>query len=98
MFLPGPEGPPPPAQPPAPKRPSRPKTPAARTRAATPISDGLRAAAVNSRMTPYAVAQAAGVAPSVVTRWLSGHRSLKLDTADRIASALGLKLVKGGKS
>jgi hypothetical protein len=44
-------------------------------------------------LTPYAVATAAGVAPSVLTRFMNGERGLTLDTFDRLA-ALGLRLAE----
>jgi transcriptional regulator with XRE-family HTH domain len=61
----------------------------------TPLSDTLRAAVEQSGLTPYAVAQAAGVKVQVVSRWLKGERDLYLKTADRIAAGLGLQLPVG---
>lgn len=42
----------------------------------------------------YAVGQLAGVDPGVVSRFLRGQRDIRLETADRLASALGLRLVE----
>lgn len=47
-------------------------------------------------LTAYAVGQMAGVDPGVVQRFLTGQRDIRLETADRIASGLGLKLVDVG--
>lgn len=46
----------------------------------------------------YALAGAAGVARSAVNRFASGGRSLSLDSAGRIAAALGLRLVASARS
>lgn len=56
------------------------------------VSDQLVATIEARRLTGYAVATAAGVAPSVVSRFLSGQRGLSLDTFDALCAALGLEL------
>ncbi len=66
-------------------------------RPAAPVSDQLRAAIVTRGMTPYAVAVAAGIAPSIVNRFMSGQRGLTLDSLDAVAGALGLRLVDSGR-
>jgi len=38
--------------------------------------------------------QQSGVDPTVITRFLADQRDLRLGTADRIATALGLRLVE----
>jgi transcriptional regulator with XRE-family HTH domain len=58
-------------------------------------SDQLRMVIAARRLTPTAVAKAADVAPSMITRFLNGQRGLTLDTFDRVAAALGLRLVEG---
>jgi transcriptional regulator with XRE-family HTH domain len=63
----------------------------------TPVSDRLRSILTEGGRTPYAVAVAAGLAPSVLSRFARGERSLSLDSFDRIAAALGLKLVEGSR-
>jgi hypothetical protein len=63
------------------KRPAR--------RAAATVSDQLRSVILNRKLTAYSVAIAAGVAPSVVTRFTSGERGLSLDSYGLIAGALG---------
>ena len=45
-------------------------------------------------LTAYAVGQMAGVDPGIVKRWLSGVRDIRLATADKLAVALGLRLVE----
>jgi transcriptional regulator with XRE-family HTH domain len=47
-------------------------------------------------LTAYAVARDAGADARGVQRFLDGERGLTLDTADRIAAALGLRLVEAG--
>ena len=68
------------------------RRPARRPTAA--VSDQLRAVITARRLTPYAVARLADVAPSVMTRFVNGERGLTLDTFDKIAEALGLRLVE----
>src|SRR5947209_4435062 len=62
---------------------------------AAAVSDQLRLVIAARQLTPTALARAADVAPSVVTRFLSGQRGRTLDTFGRIASARGLKLIEG---
>lgn len=76
---------PPPKRPP--KAPSRNELP----------SDKLRAVIVARGLSASAIARAAEVAPSMLTRFLAGDRGLSLDTFDRVSQALGLKLVEGGR-
>lgn len=45
-------------------------------------------------LTAYAAGQLAGVDPGVVSRFLRGQRDIRLETADRLAAALGLRLVE----
>jgi len=49
-------------------------------------------------LTPYAVARAAGVDPGVVSRFLNGKRGMTLDTLDKIAAALKLRLVEPARA
>jgi transcriptional regulator with XRE-family HTH domain len=71
-------------------------TPAPKKRRPAPrretVSGQLRAIIKARRMTPYAVAQAAGVAPSVLTRFVNNDRQMTTDTLDAVCSALGLEL------
>lgn len=63
-----------------------------------PIDDALKAAIRKSGLTHYALGKAAGVAPSVIDRFMldpgEGGRGgdLRLSTAARLAAALGLEL------
>ncbi|NQT15891.1 MAG: helix-turn-helix transcriptional regulator [Planctomycetes bacterium] len=59
-----------------------------------PIPDRLRAAIRNSGKTVYRLAQDSGVAHPVILRFLSGERDIRLETAEKLAATLGLRLVK----
>src|SRR3954451_3527209 len=48
-------------------------------------------------LTAYAAARLADLDPGVVSRFLTGERDIRLGTADRLASALGLRLVEVGR-
>lgn len=45
-------------------------------------------------LTAYAAARLAGVDPGVVSRFMTGQRDIRMETADRLAAALGLRLVE----
>lgn len=57
------------------------------------ISAQLRRAIVDSGLTVYRVSQLSGVNTAPIARFLSGERDLRLETVDRLARALGLRLV-----
>lgn len=57
------------------------------------LADDLRDALKADRRTPYAIAKLAGVAPSVVTRFLNGKREPSLGSAGKLAEVLGLALL-----
>jgi hypothetical protein len=63
------------------------------------IDATLRRAIKASGKTHYAIAQAAGVAPSQIDRFMlpanAGRRDLRLATAAKIAAALGFVLTAG---
>jgi transcriptional regulator with XRE-family HTH domain len=59
-----------------------------------PITEGLREAINVSLLTREQIADAAGVAASVVSRFMRRQNSMTLTTADRLASTLGLRLVE----
>ncbi len=61
-------------------------------RPAATVSGQLREIIRARGLTPYAVATAAGVSPSIVTRFDKGDRGLTTPTLDAICSALGLEL------
>lgn len=45
-------------------------------------------------LTAYAAGKLAGVDPGVVQRFLTGERDIRMETADRLALGLGLRLVE----
>lgn len=57
-----------------------------------PITTTLKNAIKASGLTHYAVAKLAGITPGQIDRFMSGERDLRLETAGRIAAALGLEL------
>ena len=64
----------------------------------TPIDVALRKAIKASGETHYAIGQVANVAPCILDRFMlpaddPRHRSMKLETAAKIAAALNLVLV-----
>jgi hypothetical protein len=56
------------------------------------IDVDLRAAILASKLTPYAIAQAAGTSPDQITRFIRGERDLRLGTAAKVAAVLRLEL------
>ena len=58
------------------------------------LVDGLRGAIIDSGLTHYAIGKASGVDTAVIDRFVSGERDIRLETAGRIAAALGYKLAK----
>jgi ribosome-binding protein aMBF1 (putative translation factor) len=71
-----------------------PAQPACRT-AAGSLSESLREAIQRSGKSAYQIAKAANVSPIVVSRFLSGERDIRMETADRLAEVLALKLETG---
>ena len=57
------------------------------------LVDALKRAITKSGLTHYAIGKLAACNPSQVDRFVSGERDLGLETAGRIAAALGLQLV-----
>ena len=57
------------------------------------LGDALKRAITKSGLTHYAIGKLAACNPSQVDRFVSGERDLGLETAGRIAAALGLQLV-----
>ncbi len=57
------------------------------------LVDTLKRAITKSGLTHYAIGKLAACNPSQVDRFVSGERDLGLETAGRIAAALGLQLV-----
>ncbi len=61
------------------------------------MTEDLKAAIEKDGRSLYAIARDADVAYSVLHRFVTGDRTVNLDTASKIATALGLKLVKPRK-
>ncbi len=59
------------------------------------LSKALREAIRNSDKSVYQIAKAANVSQIVVSRFLSGERDIRMETADRLAAVLGLKVETG---
>ena len=57
------------------------------------LVDALKRAITKSGLTHYAIAKSAECYTSQLDRFMSGKRDLGLETAGRIATALGLHLV-----
>jgi ribosome-binding protein aMBF1 (putative translation factor) len=68
-----------------------PAPPSSRAGAGT-LSKALREAIRTSGRSVYQIAKAANVSQIVVSRFLSGERDIRMEAADRLAEALGLKL------
>ncbi|MBI4585387.1 MAG: helix-turn-helix transcriptional regulator [Planctomycetes bacterium] len=60
------------------------------------LSEALKQAIHDSEMTVYQVAKRAHVSQIIISRFLSGERDIRMATADKLANALGLKLVTRG--
>lgn len=58
------------------------------------ILEPLKTAIAESGLTPYRIAKDAGLAPIVMTRFINGERGISLETADKIAVALGYGLAR----
>ena len=57
------------------------------------LADALRAAIDDSEFTRYQLSQMSGVTQGVLSRFMAGTRDLKLETASRLAVALGMHLL-----
>jgi plasmid maintenance system antidote protein VapI len=58
------------------------------------LVDVLRQAIRESGRTHYAIAKEAGVLPEQLDRFVTGERSLKIETAAKVAEVLGLELIR----
>lgn len=58
----------------------------------------LRAAIVDSGLSHYRIAKDAGITADIVSRFVTGERQLKIESAGRIAEVLGLELVQQKQS
>jgi len=59
----------------------------------TTITDQLKKAIRESELSNWKLAQVAKVDQGVISRFMSGERDLKLETAAKIVTALGMELV-----
>jgi hypothetical protein len=73
-----------------------PPAPASCRRDAGRLSTALREAIRSSEKSVYQIAKAANMSQIVVSRFVSGERDIRMETADRLAEVLGLKLGTGG--
>jgi plasmid maintenance system antidote protein VapI len=67
---------------------------ARRKKAPTSLSDQLRDLIAGAGPSVYELARDAGVDRSVLSRFLAGKRTITLETADRLAKLLKLRLVE----
>ena len=69
------------------------RTPTAMTKKKTPrttLPEGLRQALRNSGKTSYQLNEETGVNHGVILRFLKGERDIRLETAEKLAAAVGL--------
>jgi plasmid maintenance system antidote protein VapI len=57
------------------------------------LAETILAKIKDSGMSQYRLAQESGVSTPVISRFVSGQRTLTLETADKLCRVLGLKLV-----
>jgi transcriptional regulator with XRE-family HTH domain len=57
-----------------------------------PLPERLRTAIRKSGKTIYRIAVESGVAHPVILRFMSGERDIRLETAEKLAATLGLRL------
>ena len=62
------------------------------------LTDAIRLAIKASDQTPYAIAKGANVARSQLSRLLSGESGMTVDTIERLADYLGLRITIEPKS
>lgn len=60
-----------------------------------PISDTLRQAIIDSGLSLRQLARQAGIHSPSLVRFVNRNRGLVLESADRLAAVLGLRLVQG---
>jgi hypothetical protein len=70
--------------------------PAPRSLSRHTLSGQLRDVIESRGLSAYALGKLAEVDPGVVSRFLTGERDIRMETADRLAVALGLRLVEVG--
>jgi hypothetical protein len=65
---------------------------------AKPFSDQLRDAVRDSEHTRYRIAVECNIDHGAMSHFLAGHRGLSLDSIDRLAAFLDLRIVRGSKT
>ena len=58
------------------------------------LSDDIHAAIAKADLSPYELARASGVHRSVLSRFVAGKRTITLETADKLAEALRLRIAR----
>jgi ribosome-binding protein aMBF1 (putative translation factor) len=66
--------------------------------ARTKLSDQIRHAIDHSGMSRYAIAKAIGLDQATLSRFMAGKGGLALETMDKLAELLGLRLEKSRES
>jgi len=56
------------------------------------LQDVLKAAIRQTGKPLYRIAKESGVSQPIIYRFVSGERDIRLETADKLAAALGLRL------
>ena len=78
-------------------RPKPARRPRRRTRDHHCLSAQLLEVIRSRGVVPAELARDAAVNPTMIRRFVAGERDVTLGTADRLAEALGLRLVEGGR-
>ena len=68
---------------------------ARRKKPVTSLSEQLRERIAAAGSSVYELARDAGVDRSILSRFLAGKRTITLETADRLAAVLKLRLIAG---
>ncbi|MDD4889886.1 MAG: helix-turn-helix transcriptional regulator [Phycisphaerae bacterium] len=59
------------------------------------LSDQIRKAIADSGLTRYAISKATGVGQDILSRFMTGKGGLTLDTLEKLAGPLGIKIIIG---
>jgi len=62
----------------------------------TDIENQLKQAIIESGLSRYEISKLSGVAASQLCYFVNGHRTLRLDSAAKVAQVLNLELTKRG--
>ncbi len=58
------------------------------------LSNQIREVIASRQITAYALGRDSGVDATVIARFMAQERDIRLETADKLAAALGLRLVE----